>query len=405
MNILYHHRTKSRDGQAVHIRELIAALRERGHAVEEWALSAGDQGEMGSEGGWFGRLAARAPRVLYEIAEHAYGPMTAGRLARAGRQVGADVLYERHALGNTAGVRAARRLGIPMLLEVNSPLAHERATHEQLVLKRWARRSERSVLQRADRVLCVTQVLADMLDEAGVPRSRLHVVRNGVDLLRYPSPGPRADDGQVVIGFTGFFRPWHGIEDLVDALSDGSLPAGARLLLVGDGPSRESIEARARERGVADRVEITGAVAHERIPEHLRAMDVCVQPAATAWASPLKLPEYMAAARSIVAPDQANLREVLTHERDALLFDPTARGAMARAVATLAHDRALRERLGAAARETVEREKMTWAGNAERVEAIASGCLAERETRRVPGAASGSAPHEQPPKQPAERPS
>ena len=51
MNILYHHRTKSRDGQAVHIRELQAALRARGHRVDEWALSRGGQGAMGSEGG------------------------------------------------------------------------------------------------------------------------------------------------------------------------------------------------------------------------------------------------------------------------------------------------------------------------------------------------------------------
>lgn len=381
MNILYHHRTKSRDGQAVHIRELIAALRARGHAVEEWALSRGEQGDMGSEGGPLARMAARAPRVLYEIAEHAYGPLTAGRLARAGRRAGAQVLYERHALGNTAGVRAARRLDIPLLLEVNSPLAHERATHEQLVLARWARASERSVLMRADSVLCVTRVLADMLREAGVPERRLHVVRNGVDLARYPSPVPRAaGDGEVVVGFTGFFRPWHGIEELVDALADGSLPARARLLLVGDGPSRASIENRASQRGVADRVRILGAVAHGMIPEQLAAMDICVQPAATPWASPLKLAEYMAAGRAIVAPDQANLREVLKHDRDALLFDTGRRGALAAAVATLAHDRDLRERLGAAARETIEREMLTWDGVAERVEAIAGDCLAERNT-------------------------
>jgi glycosyltransferase involved in cell wall biosynthesis len=382
MNILYHHRTKSRDGQTVHIRELIAALRARGHSIEEWALSRGEQGEMGSEGGLLARVASRAPRVLYEIAEHAYGPLTAGRLARAGQRIGAEVLYERHALGNTAGIRAARKLGIPFLLEVNSPLAHERATHDQLVLQGWARHSERSVFQRADRVLCVTRVLADMLTEAGVLRSHLYVVRNGVDLGRYPSPNPRVgDDGEIVIGFTGFFRPWHGIEDLVDALADGSLPERARLLLVGEGPSRESIEDRSRQRGVVDRVEITGAVAHEQIPEYLAAMDICVQPAATPWASPLKLPEYMAAGRAIVAPDQQNMREVLTHGRDALLFDTSTPGAMAGAVATLAHDRALCERLGASARETVEREKLTWDGVAERVEAIAMTCLAERMHR------------------------
>src|SRR5262249_2503041 len=132
MNILYHHRTKSRDGQAVHIRELLAALRARGHRVEEWALSRGDSGAMGSEGGSAGRRLASGPRWISELGAHAYGPMGAGRLAAAGRSLGAEVLYERHALGNTAGLRAARRLGIPLLLEVNSPLALERAEHEQL---------------------------------------------------------------------------------------------------------------------------------------------------------------------------------------------------------------------------------------------------------------------------------
>jgi glycosyltransferase involved in cell wall biosynthesis len=371
---LYHHRTKSRDGQAVHIRELIAALRARGHEVREWSLSQGPQA-MGSEGGRLARLMARAPRVLYEVGEHAYGPMVAGRLAAAGRELGAEVLYERHALGNTAGLRAARALGIPLLLEVNSPLAHERGEHDGLVLRRWAAASERRVLQRADRVLCVTRVLADRLLAAGVPRPRLSVVRNGVDLSRYP-PAPPRDREELVVGFTGFFRPWHRIEDLVDALDSGQLPPRARLLLVGDGPSRALIEARAAQRGVSARVTITGAVEHEAVPALVQSMDICVQPASVAWASPLKLPEYMAAARAIVAPDQENLREVLTHGRDALLFDPARPAAMSEAVAQLAADDALRARLGAAARETVERERMTWAGNAERVEAIASTCLA-----------------------------
>ncbi len=376
MNVLYHHRTKSRDGQAVHIHELIAALRARGHRVEEWSLGGGGGHPMGSEGGALARLLGKAPRILYEVAEHAYGPLVAPRLAAAGRRSGAEVLYERHALGNTAGLRAARALGIPLLLEVNSPLARERGEHGGLRLPAWAAASERRVLQRADRVLAVTRVLADLLLEAGVPRPRLSVVRNGVDLSRYP-PAPPHDRDDLVIGFTGFFRPWHRIEDLVEALATGALPARARLLLVGDGPSRASIEALASRRGVASRVTITGAVAHDAVPGHVRSMDVCVQPAAVAWASPLKLPEYMAAARAIVAPDQENLREVLVHGRDALLFDPARPGAMAEAVAQLAGDRPLRERLGAAARATVERERMTWEGNAERVEAIAGTCLAE----------------------------
>lgn len=373
MNVLYHHRTKSRDGQAVHIRELIAAMRRRGLGVEEWALSKGDAGEMGSEGGLLGRLAALAPRGAYELAEHAYGWMVGSRLVQAGRSSGADVLYERHALNNTAGVRAARALGIPLLLEVNSPLTHERSAHETLVFQGWSRRSERRVLAAADRLLVVTEVLGEMLIADGIERAKVVVMPNGADLSQYPADAVAEHEG-LVVGFSGFFRPWHDIESLVTALADGVLPANARLLLVGDGPSREAIESLADRRGVAERVTVTGAVERSRIPELVRTMDICVQPAATAWASPLKLFEYMAAGRAIVAPDQANLREVLTHERTALLFEP---GDMAQAVARLAHDDALREELGLAARAHVEEQPYTWAGNAVRVERIAADCLAE----------------------------
>lgn len=377
MNILYHHRTKSRDGQAVHIRELIAALRGRGHAVEEWALSSGDAGAMGSEGGWWGRLLSMAPRGAYELAEHAYGPMVSRRLVQAGRRVGAEVLYERHALNNTAGVRASRRLGVPLLLEVNSPLAHERSEHESLALPRWAQATERAVLRQADRILAVTRVLGDMLVELGVDAERVHVAPNGVDLSHYPER-PAREDEALVVGFVGFFRPWHHIESLVDLLAGPHMPDRARLLLVGDGPSRSAIEARAAARGVRDRVEVTGAVGREAIPGHVRSMDICVQPAATAWASPLKLFEYMGAGAAIVAPDQPNLREVLTDGHDALLFAPDEPGAMAQAVERLGGDAALRGRLGRSARETVVSRGYTWDAAARRVEqaAVAAGAAA-----------------------------
>jgi glycosyltransferase involved in cell wall biosynthesis len=373
MNILYHHRTKSRDGQAVHIRELIAALRRREHTVHEWALSPGDQGDMGSEGGVVGRLMSHMPSVAYELAEHAYGPLVSRRLVEAGRACAADVLYERHALSNTAGVRAARSLGIPLVLEVNSPLATERSAHDSLVLQGWAARSERRVFDCADRLLVVTQVLADMLVSQGIPEGKVHVICNGADISLYPRT-PRTDGADLVVGFTGFFRPWHGIETLVDGLADGALPAHSRLLLVGTGPAQPSIERRARERGVEDRVRITGAVSREQIPALVQSMDICVQPAAVAWASPLKLFEYMAAGKAIVAPDQPNLRETLRDGHDAQLFAPGEPAAMTAAVARLANDTALRTALGDAARQTLEDRRYTWDANAERVEQIMNDC-------------------------------
>jgi glycosyltransferase involved in cell wall biosynthesis len=97
----------------------------------------------------------------------------------------------------------------------------------------------------------------------------------------------------------------------------------------------------------------------------------------------LKVFEYMAAARAIVAPDQPNLREVLTHEHDALLFDPAEAGGFWRTVERLAAEPALRARLGAAARRTVLERDLTWDGNARRVVAIAERELAKRAAVRA----------------------
>ncbi len=86
-----------------------------------------------------------------------------------------------------------------------------------------------------------------------------------------------------------------------------------------------------------------------------------------ACASPLKLFEYMAAGKAIVAPDQPNIREVLSDGETALLFDPTVPDAMWEAIRRLASDSMLRARLGLAARAEIGRRDYTWRGNAERV--------------------------------------
>jgi glycosyltransferase involved in cell wall biosynthesis len=102
-----------------------------------------------------------------------------------------------------------------------------------------------------------------------------------------------------------------------------------------------------------------------------------LQPAAVPYACPLKLLEYMAAGRAIVAPDQPNLREILEHDRTALLFEAGDAAAQWHAIATLAGDAALRRRLGDAARRDIIRRDMTWPGQARRVVALAEAAMAE----------------------------
>jgi len=108
-------------------------------------------------------------------------------------------------------------------------------------------------------------------------------------------------------------------------------------------------------------------MARELLPELTSCIDIALQPNVTVYASPLKLFEYMAAARAIVAPASPNIREILEDGVDGVLFTPGSTEAMAQAIERLAGDAALREKLGQAAARKIAARNLTWRGNAERV--------------------------------------
>jgi glycosyltransferase involved in cell wall biosynthesis len=114
-------------------------------------------------------------------------------------------------------------------------------------------------------------------------------------------------------------------------------------------------------------VTFAGLVSRHEIIDYVAAFDIAIQPQVVAYASPLKLFEYMALARAIVAPSTPNIREVLTDGETALLFDPSDTNELRRAVERLCADPDLRDRLGTAARVAVEQKGLTWRNNARRI--------------------------------------
>jgi len=378
MKILYSHRIGSRDGQGVHLEEMVAAMRAEGHEVRLVGPSFYGQGGWGGESRAVGLARRLLPGWAAEAAELAYNVPAYRQLAQAAREFRPDVIYERANLFFLAGATLARRLRLPYLLEVNAPLADERARHGNLRLGRLAAAAERHTWRAADRVLPVTEVLADRIAREGVPRERITVIPNGIQLAHYPEPAPRPPSGPLTLGFVGFIRDWHGMDKVVRSMAGWNGAEALQLRVVGDGPARSGLESLAASLGIGERVRFDGVVDHEVIPGLVAGFDIALQPAAVAYASPLKVFEYMAAGRAIVAPDQPNLREVLEDGRTALLFDPAREGAMWEAIARLASDPALRARLGAAARAEVLKRDLTWTGNARRVVAMAEDLLRRR---------------------------
>ncbi len=378
MKILYHHRIAALDGgEAVHIAELISALRSLGHEV----ITIGHV-DMEAERPTGGPSVIDAvprglPKFLREPLELGYSLLAYHRLRKACLTHNPDILYERANLFLLAGVWIKRKFGLPYLLEVNAPLYHERNNHGGIALQRLARWSEETAWRTADYVLPVSNILADRIRSAGVPEAQIVVVPNAVNLERFNAPLDGAEakkrlglEGRTVLGFTGYLRAWHRLDRVIDFLErdhDNSL----HFLVIGDGSGLPALRRQVRLSGVSQRVTFLGSRARDDMAGLISAFDIALLPGVTAYASPLKTYEYMALGRAIVAPDTPNIREILSHGETALLFDPDSTTAFGQAIERLAGDPALRAKLGAAARAAIVDRDLTWENTARRVIALA----------------------------------
>ena len=378
MKILYHHRTVSKDGQDVHITELINAFCAQGHEVVVVSPPTREEAAFGDGGGRFDLIKKLIPPALYEVLEFFYSFVAYRRLRGAYIRHQPDFLYERYSLFLMAGKWLKARYGIRYILEVNAPLVDERIAHDGLALHRFGRWAEGRVWRDADRVLPVTDKLADYVRRAGVPEARIQVIPNGINTAMFSADANGDEgrrelglDGKVILGFTGFMRSWHDLTRVIDAMVAMPEREDLHFVVVGDGPARVELEDYAAAKGLRDRMTTLGLVPRDRVSHYVSTFDIALQPSVVAYASPLKLFEYMALGRATVAPDQDNIREVLTDGEDAILFDPNDMDAFTEAVVRMCRDDELRRRLGRAAAALIEDREYTWAANARRIESLA----------------------------------
>lgn len=391
MKILYHHRTASRDGQSTHIQEMISGLRSIGCEIEESAPSIGDDNQSGGSGGWVGKLKANLPSSVYELAEIAYSFVAYRRLAQKITALKPHGIYERYNLYLLAGIWAKKKYGLPLILEVNAPMALERRQYGGLSWPRLADWAERYIWKNADIILPVTQVLADYMVSQGVSPDRIVVIPNGINPDHYQNL-PTTEEakqrlgltGKLVIGFTGFVREWDRLDRIMNWIAIQPVEAGAHLLVIGDGPARAEIEACAASLGVSDRLSFTGVVDREEVPAFAMAFDIALQTALVPYASPLCLFEYLALGKAIVAPDQPNHHEILNDRLDAILYDPDDEQGIEKALDTLRADPEMRKQIAREAQRVIERKKLTWKQHATKV----AGLFANKAAISLPVATS-----------------
>lgn len=348
-----------RKGCSVHVREVVRALRRAGARVELFAARLGGVAPRGLDGVAVHHLPAVGGD---DVPARERAALAANDHLRAALDAAGpfDLVYERYSLWGFAGTEWARDAGVPGVLEVNAPLIEEQAAYRGLADRAGAERVADRAFAAADALLAVSGAVANYLEGFPAARGKVHVVPNGVDPDRFP-PGLRPSlpgaARSFTVGFVGTLKPWHGLPVLVEAF-DRLRRRGptTRLLVVGDGTERGRLEADLAARGLTESVVLTGAVEPDAVPGLLASMDVAVAPYPARddfYFSPLKLFEYLAAGRAVVASRIGQVEDLIEDGVTGLLVPPGDATALAGALEALQADPGLRARLGGAGRAAV----------------------------------------------------
>ncbi len=229
--------------------------------------------------------------------------------------------------------------------------------------------------ERAARCIVTTgeALRTALIEEAGLRRVPIVSVPTGIDVSRY-APGDAAHARAAlglapegfVVGIVATLRSWKGHLHLLEAFARVRQP-GDRLLVVGDGPQQHNLEAAIGRLGLRDAVTMTG---RRDDPERwMRCFDVFCLPSYANEGVSQALMQAMACALPAITCHVGSMAEVAIDERTALVVPPRDVDALARAIVRLRDDRALRRRLGDAARDHIL-AGYTFERMCERMEAI-----------------------------------
>jgi glycosyltransferase involved in cell wall biosynthesis len=363
-------RVPGRTGGSVHVLEVARGLAGRGHAVHAVVHRVPERPSLESSDGvvWH-RIGWQPPLRFFRF-------RALDAVARIAAEARADVVMERYYNFGGEGIRAASRLGLPALLEVNSPVVdHPRslkALLDGLLLVRPLQRYREALCRQAAALVSpLPQIVPDFV------RDKTTTVTWGANVTAF-TPERRSDatrhalgipDGATAVLFSGSFRPWHGVHVFEDAARRLRERADLYFLLVGGPESGEARSFRGRR---------LGTLPYERMPEIVAAADVGVAPYDTRrlaqlrlgfyW-SPLKIFEYMASGLPTVTIALPPLTDIVRAEAEGLFFREGDAADLAARLVRLAGDGALRRRMGEAARGRVA-ERYSWARHCEQLEAV-----------------------------------
>lgn len=387
LRIAYHHRTQGRGAEAVHISSIVHALRAMGHEVtvisppgidpldpaNSMPVDKAKQAQTGGMQTFWKLVSRHMPNFLFELAEVAYNVPAYRRFAAALDAGKYDLVYERYAFYLVAGALAAKRRGIPFVLEANEvsgiPNRARRQSYPAL-----CRRFERFLFERCAGIHTVSSYLKDMILAQGVCAKRVHVVPNAFDVKKVEGIGAKGAlesqlglEGRLVMGFAGWFDRWDRLDFFIEVF-DGIRKAHPHvaLLLIGDGAVLGEARRVCAERGLAKDVVFTGGVPRTEVHRYLNLLDIAVLPHSNQFGSPVVMFEFMGLKKPVVAPRLPPIEDVHRDGDTALLFKPLDVVECRAAIERLVVDSQLRSDIAARAYAKLVTDH-TWKRNAEMI--------------------------------------
>jgi glycosyltransferase involved in cell wall biosynthesis len=293
-----------------------------------------------------------------------------------------DVVYERSEYLSLAGVRVARKLGVPLVLEVNGVLDSDVRAQYRSLLEPIGSALERFKHRRASLIVVESPGLAALTVARGGRADRIVIAPNSVEGSRILQSPQRPRPQSAVVGFLGHLMPWHadGVRLLIDiAPTVIDRVPHARFRIIGGGPDLRDLQRLAHERGLADRFDFIGPVLHDRVQAELAAVDVGVI-VQRAHSFPVKIVEMGAVGIPVVAPRHESLDLLLAPGEEYEPFQPSSSIGLPDAVVRVLLDVDLRARLGEGLWRAT-RERFTWD--------VVGAVLASRIRRTVTAQAAG----------------
>ncbi len=282
-----------------------------------------------------------------------------------------DVVHYRNIWDGLAIGQNKKRFGYKTLFEVNGLPSIELKYHYpgiDATLLAKIKEQEIATLHLSDAIICPSNVTRDYIASLGLDRKRVTVIPNGVSPSDFsPSPLPSREGRLPVLLYIGTLADWQGLDVLIHALPRILEQQPILLRIVGRGRSRQRklLSKQIRKLGMEGSVGVQPAVPHHEVPALIADSDICIAPLGlndrnvTQGACPIKVLEYMASSRPLVASNMPIVRELVREDVDALLFSPNDPADLAQQVLVLLNDMELSQRLSDSATERAL-TKFTW---------------------------------------------